>query len=319
MANESKIDLIDKKILIELDKNCREHLSKISRKIKKSKQLVDYRIKKLENANYVSGYNTLIDFSKLGFISFRVYIKLKPITPEKEKAFLDFLKNQSEVWWLVSVENICDIAYATLVNEVYDFYTHLDKLSRYADIIETKQIVIYSHITQFTKSYILDEKEKDAFNIGKSNKSEFDESDIKLLKIISENARMPLIDIAVKMKIKPQSVMYRLKKLEEKGIIKGYRAKINIEKLGYKNYKIYINLLNNLKIRELENYCHLNSNIVTINRTIGGHDFEIELQLEDIKKLYKILDEIKEKFSQVIKSFEYGIAREEIKMTYFPL
>ena len=152
MTEDYKIDLIDRKILNELDKNCREHLSQISSRIKKSKQLVDYRIKKLEQINYIRGYNTVIDFSKLGLLSFRVYIKLKPITPETEEEFIEFLKNQKEIWWLVSVENIWDIAYAMLVGQVYDFYAHIDKISKYNEIIESKQIVIYSHISQFEKS-----------------------------------------------------------------------------------------------------------------------------------------------------------------------
>lgn len=317
MTKDYQIDLVDKKILYELDKNCRIHLSKIANRIKRSKQLVDYRIKRLEQDGYIRGYNTVIDFSKLGLFSLRVYLKLKPITPEKEREFIHFLKNQKEIWWLVSVENICDVAYATLVKEIYEFYEHLDKLAKYNEIIESKQVVIYSNISQFTKSYILESKARDQFKIGYSKKSEFDKSDLKLLKIISDNARTPLIDISLKLGIKPQSVMYRLKKLEEKKIIVGYRANIDIEKLGYKNYKIYLSLLNNSKIEELNKYCISHPNIVTTNKTIGGADFEIELQLRDINHLYKILDEIKEKFHLVIKSYIYGVAREEIKMTYF--
>ena len=317
MEDIYKIDLIDRKILQELDRNCREPLSMIAKKIKKSKQLVNYRIKKLEQEDYISGYNTVIDFSKLGLMSFRVYIKLKPLTPEKEKEFVDFLKKQEEIWWLMSVENICDIAYATLVKDINEFYEHLDKIAKYNNIIKSKQVVIYSHISQFTKSYISESKTREIFTIGFSQKTEFDEGDLKLLKIISDNARISLVDLASKMGIKPQSVIYRLKKLEERKIIVGYRTNINVEKLGYKNYKIYFNLLNNSKLKELESYCLTNLNIVTMNKTIGGADFEIELQLKNINDLYKILDEIKTKFSSTIKSYEFGVAREEIKMTYF--
>jgi Lrp/AsnC family leucine-responsive transcriptional regulator len=320
METKFKLDIIDMKILSELDKNARVNLGIISGKIKKSKQLISYRIKNLEKIKVISGYNTVIDFSKLGLMSIRVYIKLNSMTPKKNKEFIEFLKKQKEIWWLMSVENICDIAYATLVKNINEFYSHLDKLSRYNKFIKSKQIVIYSHIKQYLKSYLIEEEKINIeILIGASmEKEEIDKTDFMLLKLISDNARISLIDLSVKLKIKPQSIVYRLRKLENRQIIKGYRVNINTNLLGFKNYKIYLNLIKNSKNKELENYCLLNPYIINTNKTIGGADFEIELQLKEINDLYKILDELREKFSDVIKDFEYGIAREEIKMIYFP-
>ena len=301
----------------ELNKNARIPLSKISKKIKKSKQLINYRIKNLEKRRVILGYNTIIDYSKLGYMSFRVYINLKSIMPKNQKEFVEFLKNQKKVWWLVSVENICDIAYAILVKDIYEFYDHLEKISKYNQFIKTKQIVIYSHIKQFPKAYILDKENTESGTlIGASKKEEIDDTDIKLLKIISSDGRIPLIELSSKLGMKPQSAMYRLKKLEKREVIKGYRININIELLGFKNYKIYLHLINTSKNKQIENYCKLNPFVVTTNKTIGGADFEIELQLSDINSFYKILDEIRERFSDVIESHEYGVAREDIKVVY---
>lgn len=317
------IDLIDRKILSELDKNARTPISDIAKTIKKSKQLINYRMKNLEEQGLILGYNAVIDYSKLGFISFRVYINLKTITPEKQKEFVDFLKEQKEIWWLVSVENICDIAYAVFAKDIYDFYKHLDKISKFNKCIKSKEIVIYSNIKQYPKSYLLNNTQRSLeikkFMIGFSSKKEdFDNIDLKLLEIIGKNARLQLISIASKLDMKPQSVVYRIKKLEEKQIIKGYRANINIGLLGFKNYKIYLHLLDNSRIKEIEAFFEINPFVVTTNKTIGSADFEIELQLEDINQLYKILDAMRKNFSDIIESYEYGVAREEIKMIYIP-
>ena len=49
MATEtSKLDYFDRRILFELDKDARISTTQIGKKIRKSKQFVDYRIKKLE-------------------------------------------------------------------------------------------------------------------------------------------------------------------------------------------------------------------------------------------------------------------------------
>ncbi|MFH1917977.1 MAG: winged helix-turn-helix transcriptional regulator [Nanoarchaeota archaeon] len=314
-----KIDLIDRKILSELDKDARQTLNQIAKKVGKSKQLINYRIKNLEQRGVIKGYNAIIDYSKLGFLSFRVYIKLKGIAPKKQEEFVDFLKKQKEVWWLMSVENICDIAYATFVEDVYEFYGYLEKLSKYNKYIQSKEVVIYSHIRQFSKSYILDKiSSREEYLVGASKKDKFDKVDLKLLELISENARISLIDLASKLKMAPQSVTYRLKNLEKKEIVKGYRVNLDLDKLGFKDYKIYLRLINNSRMKDLEDFCKSNKSIVTTNKTIGGADFEIELQLNDLEEFHKILDKLREKFSDIIDSYKYGVARKEIKMVYFP-
>ena len=75
-----KLDYYDKKILFELDKNARITTSSLAKKIRKSKQFVDYRIKKLEQEKIIKGYTSVIDYSKLGYISMRIYFKLHNIT-----------------------------------------------------------------------------------------------------------------------------------------------------------------------------------------------------------------------------------------------
>ena len=85
MAEEElKLDSYDRRIIFELDNDARITTTKIGKKIKKSKQFVDYRIKRLEEAKVLSGYITVIDYSRLGYQSIRVYFKFHDITPEKQ-------------------------------------------------------------------------------------------------------------------------------------------------------------------------------------------------------------------------------------------
>jgi DNA-binding Lrp family transcriptional regulator len=109
-----------------------------------------------------------------------------------------------------------------------------------------------------------------------------------------------------------------MKKLEKLGVIQGYKALINVAKLGYRYYKSYINLVNLDNLGELENYCMKNPNILNINKTIGGHDFEIELQAKSFDEFEDIMDDMRTKFSEMIEDYEFVVAREEKKMVYFP-
>lgn len=51
--------------------------------------------------------------------------------------------------------------------------------------------------------------------------------EMKLLKLLSQNARAPIRSIANLMKVSEATVRYHIKKLEEKGIIKGYSVIID--------------------------------------------------------------------------------------------
>ncbi len=59
-----------------------------------------------------------------------------------------------------------------------------------------------------------------------------DDIDRKILKILQENARTPNSEIAEKINMAPSATYERVRKLERKGIIKGYEVRLDAEKLG---------------------------------------------------------------------------------------
>lgn len=55
-----------------------------------------------------------------------------------------------------------------------------------------------------------------------------DNIDIEIIKILQRDCRTPISEIASKLKISKSTVYYRIKKLEENGVIEGCYAKINL-------------------------------------------------------------------------------------------
>lgn len=60
-----------------------------------------------------------------------------------------------------------------------------------------------------------------------------DHIDLKLISLLQENARYSIKDLAEKVFLSAPSVSSRMEKLEQAGIITGYRAEVNELKLGY--------------------------------------------------------------------------------------
>lgn len=60
-----------------------------------------------------------------------------------------------------------------------------------------------------------------------------DKADRHILRLMQINGRMTNADIAREVKLSPPSTLQRIRKLEQKGYIKGYTTLLDLEKLGY--------------------------------------------------------------------------------------
>lgn len=60
----------------------------------------------------------------------------------------------------------------------------------------------------------------------------FDEIDKKILTILQENARISNAEIARQVNMAPSAILERIRKLEERGVIVGYSARLHPEALG---------------------------------------------------------------------------------------
>ena len=61
---------------------------------------------------------------------------------------------------------------------------------------------------------------------------EYDATDLEILGLLQENCKQPLAAIGQKVGLSPPSVLERIHKLEEAGVIVGYQAVLDARKLG---------------------------------------------------------------------------------------
>jgi len=60
-----------------------------------------------------------------------------------------------------------------------------------------------------------------------------DQKDIQILDELKKNARKPVTEIADSVGLHPNTVLQRISRLEKGGIIRGYSADIDFQKIGY--------------------------------------------------------------------------------------
>lgn len=151
-----------------------------------------------------------------------------------------------------------------------------------------------------------------------SEKIQLSESDLKLLRLIAANGKISLLELAKEMKISAPAVHKKMRSLENKKVILGYRATIDLSKIGYEYYKVDVEL-NDIAVREnIRKFLKFHPNVVYEDITFGGSDLEFDLEVKRADEFEKFMALLKEKFPHAVKFFSFYKAREILKYLYMP-
>ena len=317
------LDLKDRKILFELDSNSRQSFHEIAKNVGLSKDAVIYRIKNLEKQGIIQKYHTLIDTGKLGLISFRLYIKLQDMTPEQEQALIDYLKAQKIVTWIASIEGPYDLALWVLTKTIKEMNTFWKQLHHlYANYMAKHWLSIFTKVSYFPRVFLLNKEtnEDEYLFISEPDEQTLDDLDIKLLDLIAPDARMPIVELARKLGITTKTASARIKNLEKRKIILGYRTLFNMEVLGYQYFKLFIKTHNVTPEKEkyFREFIKRHPQTVYDNEALGGEDFEIEIHITSLQAFREFLDQLKLHFHDIIKEYYYMVFYKEHKFVFFP-
>jgi len=102
-----------------------------------------------------------------------------------------------------------------------------------------------------------------------------DELDLSILRLIQEEPKMKLHELEKRLKVSKSTIHYRLKKLEKLGVIKGYRAILDAEKLGFEfNIAILVRAAYGPQYHyEVGHFLAANPNIQIVYYVLGDIDF----------------------------------------------
>lgn len=300
--NRLKLDKADKKILTELDKNCRISSTKLAKKVGKSRQAIEYRINNLAKEGIITGFQTAINPHKIGYKLHKIYLKLKNIPEEKSKLF-SYLRSLGTVYWMGECSGTWDLIFALFAKTDYEFFELKNELiSKFNKMIIEEDGQVLLDVKQYSKMYFTSEISEPTMFAGEVVNNELDKTDYEILKEIVNNARISLTELAKKVKSTEIIVKNRLKKLEEKGVIIQYRIGVDLNKLGLELYKAIIKLDRYTKEDE-EKLLKYMSNLPNIHYFIRNlWTIEPELVVSNYQEYYRIIEDLKKEFQNVIRT-----------------
>jgi len=117
-----KLDSKDKKIIRELQENCRQSIAEIAKKTKLPRDVVVYRIKKLEEGKVIRQHHSMLDPSKLGYpLYVYVLFSLYNIKPEEENKFINYLKSHRQIIYVAKNSGKYDFTIGVCAKDYKEF------------------------------------------------------------------------------------------------------------------------------------------------------------------------------------------------------
>jgi len=135
---------------------------------------------------------------------------------------------------------------------------------------------------------------------------DLDKTDVKILEVLDENARLSVRKIAARVGVSPVTVLNRIKRIENAGIIKKYSAQLDYDKLDYEQQAIIELRVSNGKHFEVEKKIASNPNVCAVYDVTGEYDsmviarFKNRKSLDSFIKNLQIVDFVEKTYTRMI-------------------
>ncbi|MFC1682478.1 Lrp/AsnC family transcriptional regulator, partial [Nanoarchaeota archaeon] len=227
-----KLDKKDKKILFELSQDSRQTNKQIAKKIELSEPSTIHRINQLIKNNVINYFHIITNNAKLGYFHYKIFFRTANMDEETEKEFIKSVKENKNVIWFVSTRGNYDFIISILAKDIHEFSKIYKELTeRFGDKVLQRNVCVVEKAGIYSRGYLLNQKSKEYKYGTKEKPINLDEDDIKLLKFISTNARKSAVDIAHELNVSADKVIYRIKRLINRGFLQGFGTKLNLKLL----------------------------------------------------------------------------------------
>lgn len=316
-----KLDLVDQNIISELDRDARQPASAIAKKLKIAKETVNFRIKRLLANKVIKGFYPLLDTGKLGLFFVKIFLKFREIPPARRDAILGFLASHPRMSQVLLLEGKYDVQLFLLVCENRDTLAFLEHLNTFCGKdIQDKELLLVTSMHRFNLRFFKDaaEEQSEIVESGKEGAS-LEGIPLKLLRLLSANARIPLLELASKLDISPQLAGYHLKKLIREKVIVGTHVAINYDLLEKMHYHLTFRVNTHASLPSILEFFRASRTCIFATKMIGAYDGSAEILVDSSQELRELLDNFRKRFSESVNRLDVLLIYKEYELNLYPI
>ena len=151
------------------------------------------------------------------------------------------------------------------------------------------------------------------------NRVSLDVIDTNILRVLSQDARISIVNLAERIRQPLHIVHYRLKELKRKKIIEAFKPKIAVGKLGYQWHLLLLQLapVGMLQKQKFMDFCKSHPAVYYVTNTIGDYNVMLDVHVRSTEEFRGVLSTFKKEFADSIRTYESIIIFDEYKIDYF--
>jgi DNA-binding Lrp family transcriptional regulator len=285
-----KLSAKEQDFLIGLFGKHRPQLSSVGRRLNISKEMATYYYDRLESKGILKGIIPVVNYSAIGFSTYRLLVKLTPEAFTKKSHIITQLKKLPLVNWLIDVDGPHDIALLLLVRDTVSFnVTYEQIMTEFAADIQSSKIHIIQQITHslaFESQFMCTTKVCAKVHV-------LDQLDEKIIDHLLRGEWKSLMVIAKSLKVSFNTIKTRVHALESHNVICGYKPIIDYHKLNLQHLRIMLDLGNRTQLSLVEKKLEQIVPVTYITKAIGPYDIEFECECTSVKEAIDIVNLIK--------------------------
>ena len=142
------------------------------------------------------------------------------------------------------------------------------------------------------------------------------EFDLQIIKSLQANSRVSLNKIAEKLGTSAETAQKHIRKLEEKGILKGYTANIDPAKIGYAVTAIVFIQVEGGRLLDTENEIAKEDNVLAVYDITGEYDAALVTKFRDTSGLNDFIKRLLSMryIKRTVTNVAFNIIKEDFKI-----
>lgn len=308
------MDKNDYKILQKLDENARISVVKLAREVRLSKDVVNYRLRKLQEEKVLVGSRANIAIAKLGYTYHKILVKFVPLNTVQEEQWLAWGRLHHEVIWMGTCDGEWNGNMTVRTKSFQELALFLDDFfGTFGGLVLKKEILRVMSSYRFNRKFLfLDGKYTHEFyHSFFAERVEIDAKDSVIIHLLTKDARTKLVDIAQSVDLSPEAVAVRLAQLEKNKVIIGYRQKIDYTKFGLQNYEVLLVVKNPQQKAKIISYCRYHRACDTVMEFMGYYDLQLTFLLKSQAEFRLLLADMRDAFGEHIIEYQPLAAYQE--------
>ncbi len=307
-AKQYQLDKLDQKLLRQLHINSRRSVSELARAVQQGRDRVEHRLQRLMTRGIIRRPRVFINPFRLGLSIFKIYIRFKNHASARH-TLMARLNAHPAVSYVSEVSGRWDLQFLIYARSTQEFRSFYQSLCAGMDpFIQEYFLALVDEQYLERKSSVpgCDPLEPLCISAAKDDIPALAKIDHELLHALAEDSMSSTASLARLCTTTEAIIRYRLKKLEDSGVIAKFGLDVDLGLIGITGFKalVHFSHFDSRQEDKFREACFANPYITKYDRQFGVCSVEFEIETSSLTLQSALVADLSHKFPKLVTSME---------------